>query len=269
MSDPYPFLPTIGRKVYPPLGYCMYCGSTEELTSEHIVPFALGGEIELLDSSCKECAKITSKFERALLRGQLWRARLALGFKSRRKHRDAPTHTTVEFELDGNTSEEQVQREHGPAVVTFPVFPPPRLITGDSTAGVSVAGIVGIAFGKDPKQLALERGATKIAFTDNTSPYQFAQLLAKIALGMATATGAIQHLTGPSPLREIILGTNPNVGDYVGSMTDELRAFPGHLHRIAIFVDATSGYLVADVQLFAESTSPRYAVIIGSAKSAT
>ena len=192
-----------------------------------------------------------------------------MGIKSRRKHRDAPTHTDIELEYKGETIQESVEREDGPAVISFPVFSPPRLVTGTSAAGVSVAGVVGITYGKDPKDIALEHGAQKIKFKDETNPYQFAQLLAKIALGMAIATGAIDEIDEPSPLREIVNGTNPCVGDYIGSMTEDLTAYPGHLHRIAIFVDEKTGYLVADIQLFSESPSPRYAVVIGRARAAT
>jgi hypothetical protein len=42
-----------------PVGYCIYCQATDELTNEHILPFGLSGTAVLPKSSCKACAKIT------------------------------------------------------------------------------------------------------------------------------------------------------------------------------------------------------------------
>ena len=269
MTDPYPTLPKVGRLVHPSLGFCMYCDSTEELSSEHIVPYGLGGRIELLDSTCSKCAKITSKIELKLLRGQFWRARAVTGIQSRSKHSNAPTHTSVVLERAGERTELDLPRDDAPAIISFPYFSPPRLAIQETSPGISVSGNVAINYGKDPGEIAKENGATRISFRDETQPYLFAQLLAKIALGMAYATGAVAELTEVSPLRGLILGTDNRIGDYVGSMTDELSSHTGQIHRVAIFVHDETGYLVADIQLFSESMSPRYAVVIGNTRGAT
>jgi 5-methylcytosine-specific restriction endonuclease McrA len=266
VRDPYPGLPAVRRQVHAPLGYCMYCNSTTDLSSEHIVPLALGGEIELPASSCQRCAAVTSRLELKLLRGPLWRARLALGMKSRRKHRAAPTEMTVELERDGVTAPVTLATSEAPAIVTFPTFAPPRVAAGASGPGIDVTGFVAINFGGDLEELARSQGAQCISVEDQTPPFEFALLLTKIAYGMAVATGAIAELVEPSPLPAIILGRDDRVGDYVGAMTDALARYPGQLHRIAIGVDESAGYLVADVQLFSQSLSPRYAVVIGRAR---
>jgi hypothetical protein len=46
-----------------PINKCIYCGETNNLTDEHIVPFSLNGTWILPKSSCLDCAKITSAFE--------------------------------------------------------------------------------------------------------------------------------------------------------------------------------------------------------------
>lgn len=66
------------------VGQCIYCGSTEELSSEHVIPYGLGGNLVLHDSSCKSCADETSKLEGRLLRGHWWPYRQFLGLRSRR-----------------------------------------------------------------------------------------------------------------------------------------------------------------------------------------
>src|SRR5262245_13319334 len=48
---------------YPAVGRCIYCGSTDSLSDEHIVPFSLGGKLVLRKASCKKCQDITGAFE--------------------------------------------------------------------------------------------------------------------------------------------------------------------------------------------------------------
>lgn len=56
------------KKTFGPVGWCIYCGSTKRLSTEHIIPYGLGGNLELLSSSCDVCAGITSAFELVCLR---------------------------------------------------------------------------------------------------------------------------------------------------------------------------------------------------------
>ena len=67
------------------LNECMYCGSLESLTDEHIIPFGMGGDLVFQKSSCKDCAKKTSKDERKVLRGFMYDGRLIGNMPSRRK----------------------------------------------------------------------------------------------------------------------------------------------------------------------------------------
>jgi len=50
-------------------GACIYCGSSDDLTDEHVVPYGLGGKMILPKSSCRRCAMITGQFEGKVLRG--------------------------------------------------------------------------------------------------------------------------------------------------------------------------------------------------------
>jgi hypothetical protein len=52
----------------PRIGRCIYCGSTENLSKEHIVPLGLGGEDVLYDASCGWCRDATSRIESRLLK---------------------------------------------------------------------------------------------------------------------------------------------------------------------------------------------------------
>jgi hypothetical protein len=255
------------RKVFAPVGRCIYCDATADLTDEHIVPLGLDGFLELPDASCKPCAKITSLLELSLLRGEFWALRLHLAMTSRRKHQRAPTHFPVEITREGTTVTETVPREACPVVQQFPLFPPPRLLTGEpSRPGIDVEGAQPIVFG-DPQALLRQLGGEKLSQIAQTRPAQFGRFIAKIALGMAEATGAIRHLAAPAPVREVILGTNPAIGDYVGTLTYPLQAYPGQSHRIAVIADQGRGWLIGDVQLFSASPTPRYGVLLGPLRS--
>jgi len=61
------------------------------LTDEHIVPKSLGGQHILEEASCRDCAKITARFEQDVAREMWGDARIAFNTPSRRKTK-RPTH---------------------------------------------------------------------------------------------------------------------------------------------------------------------------------
>lgn len=264
MKDPYPSLEKIERKRYPPYEKCIYCDTLEGLASEHIVPFGLGGNLELPKASCGRCATETSKIERAILRGELRPVRVFRALQSRRKHKDAPR--SYPLVVIRNGIEETVDLPLGqyPILVHFPDFAPARLAVGnESKPGIDVTGIVTISFGADPASVLRGLGASSIKSYASTQPAQFARMIAKVAYSMAAATGALTLLKGPSPIREVILGSNTHIGDYVGTLTYPPEAHDGQLHRVIVLPDTKTGQLVADVQLFSDSSAPRYGVLLG------
>src|SRR5689334_21388580 len=86
-----------------PIGRCIYCkadGATTRLTTEHAVPYALGGDVEILQASCKQCSDLTSRFEGSCLRGILMEARTYTGMKTRRP-KDRPKTFPSTVTIDG------------------------------------------------------------------------------------------------------------------------------------------------------------------------
>ena len=92
---------------YVPIGRCIYCGDTEDLRKEHILPFGLGGSAVLPESTCRSCAKITGQVEQKILRGPMWDVRIYRRLKSRTKHKDAPK--CYPLKIIKNGSEQIVQ----------------------------------------------------------------------------------------------------------------------------------------------------------------
>jgi len=98
MSEEFPAAPSVApgasereefveHKKYPPIGVCIYCGGdggAAGLSSEHIVPFSVGGNAEILKASCSTCATITSRLERHLARNIFWETRIHTNTQTRR-----------------------------------------------------------------------------------------------------------------------------------------------------------------------------------------
>lgn len=131
MADPYPSLQKIERKSYPPYGKCIYCDGLDALTTEHIVPFGLGGNLELPQASCVRCAAETSKIERAILRGDLRPVRVFRALQSRRKHHDAPSVYPLVVVRGSVEETVDLPLENYPILVAFPDFAPARVAVGD------------------------------------------------------------------------------------------------------------------------------------------
>lgn len=264
MSESYASLERLERRRYAPYGKCIYCDSTENLSAEHIVPFGLGGNLELPESSCKACATETSRVERVILRGELRPVRIHRALQSRRKHKGAPVSYPLILVRNGVEEVVELPLEKYPILVAFPVFAPARLAVGvESKPGIDVSGIVTVSFGANPVEVLEELGASILWPRLTTSPAEFARMIAKIAYSMAAATDALSLLKGLSPIRDVILGKNKHIGDHVGTLAHPLSSHDGLLHRIAVFPDLKLGQLVADVQLFSDSSAPRYGVLLG------
>jgi len=94
-------------------------------------------------------------------------------------------------------------------------------------------------------------------------------MIAKVGYAMAFAVGALHRLEGPSPVIPSLLGEVNDIGRWVGTLTDPIRTYHGLLHRIEIHEDREQGFLLAEVQLFSDSETPSYGVILGHLKEPT
>src|SRR5438045_2287022 len=117
----------MSRIVLRTLDKCIYCGSTEKLTDEHIIPFGLGGPWVLADASCPECCKITSRFELNVLRNFWDPARAALGMPTRRKHRNRKFRIILER---NNVTETEIDPAQFGVPLMFPHFEAPAYLSG-------------------------------------------------------------------------------------------------------------------------------------------
>lgn len=138
----------------------------------------------------------------------------------------------------------------------------------DSTAGISVSGIATVLFGTHPAIAGESLDASEIRVTEDCKPVAFARMIAKIGYAFACAEGAIDDLEGEPFVFPAILGQRDEIGRWVGTLTKPIQAHRGLLHRILIHHNEWDrGHLCAEVQLFSDSETPSYGVILGKLKS--
>ena len=257
----------LGKIAYPRVGYCIYCPATDDLRREHIIPFGLSGNAVLPAATCRKCAKITSGFETQVLRGPMRSVRVLRKLRSRSNHRGAPVTERLDIIRKGVRETVELRIDEYPILLHFPTFVPPGFLTGRGCPGIEITGAVSVSFGPSPQVVLARLGGQQIVLeSQGDRPVAFARMIAKIGYAMAFAEGALSRVDGPCPVLPAILGEVDDIGRWVGTSTEPIRKYPGLLHRIAIREDRGRHLMVAEVQLFADSETPSYDVILGCLK---
>jgi hypothetical protein len=253
---------------YPAVGRCIYCGATEGLEKEHILPFGLSGSATLPQSSCRDCARITGSVEQTVLRGPFLPVRVYRDLKSRSKHLDAPKTLPLTFVRDGAEHTIDLKIEDYPTLLQFPVFAPPVYLSGNSEykTGILVSGVASVLYGPEPDDVAKAIGASEIKITSSSQPVAFARMIAKIAYAFAYAEGAIDDIEGDSFVLPAILGRTDDIGRWVGTLTKPIATHADQLHHMVIYHERDKGLLITEVRLFADSETPSYGVLLGKLK---
>jgi hypothetical protein len=257
----------MAKITYPPVGHCIYCFGTENLTREHIVAFGLNGTAVLPAASCARCREITSAFELQVLRGSMRPVRLLRKLRSRRKHQGAPLTGRLTIVRNGVSETVDLPIEEFPVLLSFPKFATPRFFTGGPNFGIDITGVVTISFGPRPEAVARRLGAQRIILEPRTDrPAAFARMIAKIGYATAFALGELDRIDGRSPVIPSIFGEVDDIGRWVGTLANPIRNYSDVLHRVAIHEDRERRLLLAEVQLFSDSQTPSYGVILGPLK---
>lgn len=245
------------------IGRCIYCGSTENLTDEHILPRGLKGPWKLLKGSCLSCNQITSAFEKHVLREQFILPRAALGLPTYHPKK-RPQKFSFGVEKEGHKETIVLPVSNCPPLFMMLTLKKPRYIEDyDYEKGVKVTGasLHGPELSKIKEKLKID----SLSITANISGNCFERMLAKIAYGMTILT------YGPDALGECyvlpcILGQKDDAGYWVGSSGRDFAALPveKQLHRIFMMVKGNE--VGASIRLFANYHTPEYLVIIGKLK---
>jgi len=251
-----------------PVGVCIYCGRTEGLSDEHVIPHALGGRFVLPEASCRSCAAVTSAFERSVLRGFMLDARTAGGFPTRRP-KERPTTSSLEIKRGDRLESIELPSTELPGFLQLPLLKPAAFLTGrPPVKGVEIIGPETISFGKKPEEVASTFGTDTLRTTVNVDATAFVRMLAKIGYSYAVAT------QGPYPRSEVpvlplILGSADDGGTWVGSAEYRLSVEdkrPTHglglISLTATVDEIAESVLVARVKLFADAGATGYEVVV-------
>lgn len=255
------------QKVFPPVGKCIYCGSvTPPLSEEHIIAFALGGNMILPKASCDSCRVITGRIEQILLdekNGIFGPARLRLNLPTRRRH-ERPDSLEYEFK----------DRSDVTRIVTVKAGEIPFILHGYTT------GLPGALIGRSPTEDCLGAPWTGYntnhinaimkpgeSYSMNVPPDTLslvARMIAKIAHSLAAAEYGIDSFSHNLP--KFILGKSDMMFHYLVGGVESKQIHNHGMHFLSIGLwPPQNDQLVCIVKLFCRIPSPDYYVAVGLA----
>ena len=242
------------------IGRCIYCGTSEgHLSREHIIPFGLNGTWVLQEASCKKCGRITSDFEKLVLRGVFLPARTGLRFRTRRK---LPDVYSLQYERDGQFLDANVLIVDCPAVANFPTFAMPASLDGrEYSSGIDVNGrwMIQVA-GPKVEETAKKLKTKTLRFTSTFEGHSFPRLIAKVAYGVAVADFGLDMIQEAYVL-PAILGQSNDIGRWLGCDGSTEIDNPTYLHGVRMAV--VNREIISSVRLFSHYGAPEYVVVVG------
>lgn len=266
-------LPDQPKKVYPPVGRCIYCNKTKDLTLEHIIPFGLGGRLELPESSCPSCCKITSDFEHTCLRTMYGPLRLLYDLPSRRKKsRPLKLPLKVKKTAENDWSYIDVEQERYPFLILFPQLSMPKILTGAAERHGAKAKTFWIR-GASPsyvfknllQQLTIQLNVHAIMPEAKAEVDKFCQMLAKIAYSFAVGELGIDAFE-PFMIPHILRNELDDTDAYIGCWSETEKATK-NLHEISIVEMIDKNFVIVRIRLLAKLETPTYIVVTGKYKS--
>lgn len=257
------------------IGICVYCGSDDGLSDEHVLPYALGGNLILQKASCEACRIVTGNLEQKLLRGHWWPQRIRTGLQSRTKHKEQlPISVTiiqengVEIAAKMPIEEQTVYIEYGMAA--------PTILQGTIAVGEPSSTEPTMRYiGKYPNSYIIGnqrywlKRSEQLRLPINFSAVDLTRFLAKVAHCYALSKRGLACCT-EFYLPKIILGHTEGAGTYVGGANSELlgKRLPGNdLH--ALLARRNGNFLTVYIQLFRQigDPPPIHEIVVGRIRS--
>lgn len=244
---------------------CVYCGSTEQLSREHVVPYSLGGTLTILKGSCEECRKKTHGFETDVLTGPMRMVRYIQNLPSHSKHKDVPKLVPIAVKnSDGAEQTIDVPVAEAPIFLAFYEFGEPKYLEPRRGASLETSGVVIGSYGQDPGRFLAELGVKGLSLSSPPMmPVSFARMIAKIAYCFAYYSGHLPKLENPKELVQAFMEEPDTIGRFVGSVPAPFVKYEGLGIRLTIKHLETHRVAFAEIQLFAASGAPTYVVVLG------
>ena len=243
------------------IGKCIYCGSVEDLSDEHIIPYGLAGNLTLTKASCKKHRDITSIFEGEVLRKQFILVRSTQNYPTRHKSR-RPKY----FEFAVNKETKKIPVQDCPAMFMMLGFLQPRCISNYGyDKGIYATGYS--THEANFQEFREKYDVQNFSYSQDLGS-NFARLVAKIAYCAAVYKYGLDSFAEVNILPSII-GDKDDIGYWVGCPTDYKREADvppkeSCLHKIVIF--EKNKQIAVTVRLFASFQTPEYLAIVGKLK---
>lgn len=253
---------------YAPVGSCIYCGSQNCLSEEHIVGEGLAGSLVLPQASCPECATATCRIEGSVLRTLLLAPRRHLGIKVKKRKRNEPTIPLTAI-VDGKDVEIRLPLDEYPTLLFMMIMNAPGIAAGRP---LGAPGIHGAWARQIWTSGTMPPPNTPQFASPPFDSVRFCQMLAKIAHAFAAAE------IGPSNFNPLLLDfilrpfsrldQFPECYHLVGGSPVEFAASDA-LHVLGIEIADINGqpHVVVGIRLFANLAAPVYVVVVGNATS--
>jgi hypothetical protein len=256
-------------KTHKPVGKCIYCGATENLHDEHVIPESLNGVRVLDKGSCGDCGRITSRFEGTYARESMLPVRTAWNMKSKRSKKKRPTKFPIKFIK--NRVEKIIDvpvEDHWSIIPLIEIGPPgkyPNLIHGRGMKHGRYE-IRGFKIRPDEhiEYLKQKYDADEIGVASYIEPIPFLRMIAKIGYCTAIWRYGLQNIN--PYVVSAILGKSDDILHWVGSdgtqsiYKDSKDMDTDHVVTTS---QLPNGEIHAGVKLFSKSIVPEYLVIVG------
>lgn len=267
-----------------PVNQCIYCGiSNEDLTDEHIIPYAISGNSAiLLKSSCTKCARIIQIYEQNVLRNQLGQFRYRIQAPSRNK-RNRPTHQYLDF-IEVNRSLQAVRNlgKRKFRITDLPIslsvwnLCPPRIL-GEQSSDADHFGHPWVSIEENldhklhaikiARQVARETKSEHVAIKVNTiCRDDFLRFLAKTAHAFAIFELGLGSFK--PTLQDIILNKSHNLDMFIGGteLNPLIPYNPSNTIELTVGTvgfGPAKGYTAVYIRLYPILGTPPHIVIVG------
>ena len=253
------------RYTYAPVGRCIYCGSAQQLSEEHIIPYALDGHLVLPKASCRQCAAITKQFEQTCSRDMFGPLRIRLDLQTRRKKLRPKSLEITTFNAKGKSETKTVPSHQFPKACVGLKLQPPGIILGQPpTDQIHNPTIVMSSEDSEVKPYIPEnQHAVVLGMIDHNA---FFRLLAKIAHSFVVARIGVDGFKHRIP--PLLIGKPGDSTDtfpyLVGGDTEDPSPEKS-LHVLDERQVSIRGmnFRVVTIRLFAFMGMPRYKIVVG------
>jgi hypothetical protein len=250
-------------------GKCIFCGDTEDLTDEHIVPEFLTGNGEMIieGGSCKDCNNYANEtYEQPASKSVFLSVRHMLELKRKRRgkktkpRRMPPVSYTAKVDEIGAEEFDQIlPYQNYPPIYNFIVHEPPGLLAGiDRSKGSP----------------SIRLGSLHLGFPNRVTPASVAtcemgilgvteMVVAKMAYCWSVAERGVDAHDATA-LLDLLCGRRSDVFNFVGRPIVPEQLAMLRLHKF--YFRKRGDFVTVLVHLFASFGGPIHEVVIGKEK---